>query len=180
MIQAQILNKVQHFKNERTRAKESLPASRKTIKWSLIRIQTTLLKFWVHCFASCKTYVDWATTFPFQAQAYHFLATKRACYVEIPTQSVFGSKRRKRESRSTYCTDFIVRPFATKSLNKPPLRRPVPVRLHVVISDNTTQNIWTELCTKYYTIIKTHLHGSDKVRIKFYILLTVHLVTDSC
>jgi len=59
MIQAQILNKPQHFKSKWTRAKESLPVSRKRIKWSLIRIQTTLLKFWVHWFASCKTDVDW-------------------------------------------------------------------------------------------------------------------------
>lgn len=42
----------------------------------------------------------------------------------------------------------------------------MPVHLHVIISDNSTQNIWTELCTKYCTRIKTGLHGSDKDRIK--------------
>jgi hypothetical protein len=45
MIQAQILNKAQHFKSQWIRAKESLTASKRTIKWSLNRIQTTLLKF---------------------------------------------------------------------------------------------------------------------------------------
>jgi len=38
----------------------------------------------------------------------------------------------------------------------------VPFHLRVVISANSTQNIWTELCTKYYTRIKAALHGSDK------------------
>jgi hypothetical protein len=51
--------------------------------------------------------------------------------------------------RSTYCTDFvlyfIIRPFATKSLNNPLIKRPVPVHLHVVISDDSPQNIWTVL-----------------------------------
>jgi len=42
----------------------------------------------------------------------------------------------------------------------------VPVHLHVVISDNSTRNIWTELCTKYYTRIKTVLHASDKDRVQ--------------
>jgi hypothetical protein len=62
--------------------------------------------------------------------------------------------------RHGFCSVFYLRRFATKSLNKPLIRRPVPAHLHVVITDNRTQNIWTELCTKYYTSITTGLHGS--------------------
>jgi hypothetical protein len=65
-----------------------------------------------------------------------------------------------------FCLVFCYTPFCNKISNKSIIRRPVPLHLHVVISDNSTQNIWTELCTKYYTRIKTGLNVSDKDRIK--------------